>query len=293
MKKIHIISIFLIGLLFSCSTSDLDQINLVKQTAVPDFKMDETKGGFIDKADPAGEFGFSMDLAQGTPASADVKVAYINNVTNAISFATVEAGVTTYPYNKVLTVADLVSLFSELNSAADLNPGDVFTFFTNFTLDDGTVIVGYDENGPNYSGDVINSPLFTAFFSFNVACSFDPSLAVGSYHCVSASWEVEGDVTFRADPADPYKIFVAGIYAMEGGAANNLELEMNIDPGTFAVTPVTSRLGDSAPWGSYTNYYYGPGSGVFKSCDGTFEMTFKITVDEGSFGNYNFVFTRN
>ncbi len=293
MKKIHIISIFLIGLFFSCSTSDIDQMDNVILTAAPDFKMDETKGGFIDKADPAGEFGFSMDLAQGDPVSADVKVAYINNVTNAISYATVDAGVTSYPYKKVLSVTELISLFPELETADDLNPGDVFTFFSNFTLKDGTVIIGYDDDGPNYSGDVRNSPLYTAFFSFNVACSYDPALAVGSYHVVSTGWQVEGDVTFTADPNDPYKIFISGIFEMEGGAPNDLKAEINIDPATYAVTPVLSRLGDTSPWGAYTNYYYGPGSGVFKSCDGKYEITFGITVDEGSFGSYDFVFTRN
>lgn len=292
MKKIFILFIILSGLMFSCSTGDMDQIDLAKVSAVPDFVLDTSKGGFIDKADANGEFGFALSVAQGNPVSGLLKVAYINNVTGEVTFADVES-VTTFPYNKVMTVGELVGLFSELTSTDDLNPGDTFTFFTNFTLEDGTIVIAYDENGPNYSGDTMNSPLFTPLISFSVACSYNPALAVGSYHVISEDWQVEGDVTFEADPSDPYKIFVSGIYEMEGGAPNDHKLEMNIDPSTFAVTPVTSLLGPNTPWGSYTNYYYGPGGGVFKSCDGSFEMNFKITVEEGSFGTYKFLFTRN
>ena len=71
-------------------------------------------------------------------------------------------------------------------------------------------------------------------------------------------------------------------------------MELNISPTSFEVSGPKSRLGDKAPWGSYTNYYYQPTSGLFKSCTGTFEMKIAITVDQGSFGGpWTFVFTRN
>src|SRR5690554_1752130 len=98
-----------------------------------------------------------------------------------------------------------------------------------------------------------------------VTCEFDPALAVGSYHFVSNDWDAEGDVTFTADPNDPYKIFVTGIYEAEGGEPNDLALELNISPTSFEVTGPTSKLGPQAPWGQYTNYYYTPRSGIFRS----------------------------
>ncbi len=126
-----------------------------------------------------------------------------------------------------------------------------------------------------------------------VTCEFDPAMAVGSYHVVSGSWEVEGDVTFTADPNDPYKIYVSGIYEMEGGTPNDNLLELNINPTSFEVTGPQSKLGPSTPWGKYTNYYYQPVQGIYRSCTGTFEIQFKITVDEGGFGNFDFTFTKN
>ncbi|MBD0824164.1 hypothetical protein [Aestuariibaculum marinum] len=133
----------------------------------------------------------------------------------------------------------------------------------------------------------------TAALKVFVTCEFDPALASGSYHVVSEDWEVEGDVTITADPNNPFLIGIAGIYEMEGGAPNDNILYLNINPSNFNVTGEKTLLGPSAPWGAYTNYYYTPTSGLYKSCTGTFEMSFAITVDEGSFGSYNFVFTKN
>jgi len=45
-------------------------------------------------------------------------------------------------------------------------------------------------------------------------------------------------------------------------------------------------------WGVYNNIAY-EGTGTFSSCDGTYNMNFTITVDEGSFGAFPFTFTRN
>ncbi len=125
-----------------------------------------------------------------------------------------------------------------------------------------------------------------------VTCEFDPQMVVGNYHVVSSDWEVEGDVTFTADPQNPYKVYVSGIFEMEGGAPNNYKLELNISPTSFEVTGPRSQLGPNAPWGAYTNYYYTPTRGIYRSCTGAFEMQFQITVDQGSFGSYNFIFTR-
>ncbi|WP_133250002.1 hypothetical protein [Marinifilum breve] len=198
MKKIHIISIFLIGLLFSCSTSSIDQIDGAMKSAVPDFKLDLTLDGFIDKANPAGEFGFSMDLADGDVTSADVKVAYVNVVTKATSFATIEAGLTEFPYNKSLTVAGIIGLFPDLETTDDLNTGDEFIFYADFKLRNGTVVIGYDESGPNYSDDVRTSPLYTPFVGISVACA---SNIDGVYDCVANGTSTDPGPSPSENPA--------------------------------------------------------------------------------------------
>lgn len=128
-----------------------------------------------------------------------------------------------------------------------------------------------------------------------VTCQFDPALTTGSYHFVSDDWAAAGDVTFTADPADPYTIFVEGIAAAEGLVDNGNKLELHIDPSSFKVTGVTTVLADDLePWGlTYKDYYYETIGGLYKSCDGSFQMQFKIGVDVGSWGTFNFEFTRN
>lgn len=125
-----------------------------------------------------------------------------------------------------------------------------------------------------------------------VTCEFDPELAVGDYHVVSGAWEVEGSVTLTADPDDPFKIYVSGLYEMEGGEPNDNLLELNISPSSFEISGPKSNLGPEAPWGAYTNYYYTPTSGIYRSCTGTFEVNISVTVDEGGFGTFGFVFTK-
>ncbi|RXQ93965.1 hypothetical protein EO244_10335 [Ancylomarina salipaludis] len=209
---------------------------------------------------------FVVDLPEGmTVDAAEVQVTYKGK--NAVV-----QEITTFPTTVTLEALDVISILGI--NASDVAIDDSFLFHVVTT-----------SNGA--------SSRSTAALNVFVTCEYDPAMAVGSYHVVSEDWEVVGDVTFTADPDDPYKIFVTGIFEMEGGDANDNKLELNIDPNSFKVGVVTSVLGPTAPWGSYTNYYYGPGGGLFKSCDGSFEMQFKITVDEGSFGTYNFVFTRN
>lgn len=126
-----------------------------------------------------------------------------------------------------------------------------------------------------------------------VTCEFDPILTEGSYHVISEDWEAEGDVTLTADPTDPFLIGISGLFEMEGGAPNDNVLYLTINPSNFTVTHDKTVIGPTAPWGAYTNYSYGPVSGLYKSCTGSFEMVFSMTVDQGGFGNYNFVFTKN
>ena len=127
-----------------------------------------------------------------------------------------------------------------------------------------------------------------------VTCEFDPELSEGSYHFVSEDMETEGDVVFTADPDDPYLIAVSGLFAAEGGNPNDNILYLKINPSDFSVTHDKTLLGTTDPFGfGYGNYTFAPSSGLYKSCTGNFEMVFAISVNEGSFGNNKYVFTKN
>jgi len=123
-----------------------------------------------------------------------------------------------------------------------------------------------------------------------VACAFDKNLTVGSYHSVSASWNTSGNVTFTDDPNNPYTIFVAGLETLDNLIEDKGPLVMHIDPVTYAVKADKTVLATDAF--GYHNIAYS-GSGTYNSCDGSFAMTFDISVDEGDFGNFGFTMTKN
>jgi hypothetical protein len=155
------------------------------------------------------------------------------------------------------------------------------------------------------AGQVVNGDVFTlevlltgnglttrsnAVLNIPVACAFDEALTEGSYHTVSADWASEGNITLTADQTDPYKIYVVGIEAIEGVVEDQGPLVLQIDPATFEVTADPAVI--ASDFFGYHNVTYS-GSGVYNSCDGSFEMDFDISVDEGSFGKFGFIFTKN
>ena len=123
-----------------------------------------------------------------------------------------------------------------------------------------------------------------------VACAYDQALSTGSYHSVSPDWGSDGTITITGDPEDPYTVYVAGLEAIEGLDEDQGPLVMHINPINYSVIADKTVLASDAF--GYHNIAY-EGTGTFSSCDGSYTMSFDITVDEGSFGRYQFSFTRN
>lgn len=146
--------------------------------------------------------------------------------------------------------------------------------------------------------ELINVQSGTSYFSnaaFNAAvvCGYDPAMVTGSYHAVSDGWGLDGDVTITVDPVNEFIIYVTGLAAVEGLNEDKGPLKMIVNELDFSVIAEKSVLAsDVVPWGlTYTNYYY-QGFGVLNTCDGTYNMTFTIGIDQGSWGAYDFVLTK-
>jgi len=133
-----------------------------------------------------------------------------------------------------------------------------------------------------------------AAYPIPVVCVYDPVLAYGSYRAVSGDWAVNGNVTITPDPVDPYTIYVKGLETIDGLNEDRGPLPMHINPSSFKVTVDKTVLATLVTWANppYHNIAYA-GTGRFNSCDGTYEMDFIISVDEGSFGSFPFTLTRN
>lgn len=154
------------------------------------------------------------------------------------------------------------------------------------------------------AADVVNFELITvqgsksyfssAAFNAAVVCGYDPAIVTGSYRAVSDSWGLDGNVTITVDPDNEYIVYVSGLAAVEDLNEDQGPLKMVVNELDFSVTAERTVLASNvAEWGlPYTGYAF-EGFGTLNTCDGTYNMTFTITVDQGSFGAYDFVLTKN
>lgn len=154
------------------------------------------------------------------------------------------------------------------------------------------------------AADVVNFELITiqggdpyfssAAFNAAVVCGYDPEMVTGSYHAVSEGWGLDGNVTITVDPNNEYIVYVSGLAAIEGLNEDQGPLKMIINDKDFSVIAEKTVLAsDVAPWGlPYTGYNY-QGFGELNTCNGTYTMTYTIGVDQGSWGAYDFILTKN
>ena len=177
--------------------------------------------------------------------------------------------VTTFPATVRITLKEAATKLGVALTAVQL--GDIFNFEVLCT-----------SNGVRTrSNAVVNAA---------VACAYVGSNAKGSYHVVSADWQTEGNLTLTADPLDPFTIYVSGLATIDGAVEDKGPLVMHINPYSFAVTAPAKVI--SSNYVGYHNGSFG-GTGLYNSCSGSYTMLFAINVDEGSFGSYTYVFTRN
>lgn len=239
--------------------------------------------------DPAGSRGEGVvpEISNLNPAvydSNDLENTYVQFTLDGVAPAT-EASVvvslngdqtravvgtyTTFPATVQILLSDAAEKLGMTLAQVEL--GDIFNF------EIVTVIGGKTY----YSSAAFNAP---------VVCAYNPDFVSGSYHAISEGWASEGDVTITVDPEDDFIVYVAGLEAIEGLDEDQGPLKMIVDPLDFSVVAVKTVIASDA-WG-YHNIAY-EGTGLLNTCTGTYEMLYTITVDEGSFGSYEFTLTKN
>jgi len=268
MKTFKIIGLFaaMVFTFASCETEVEDPAGERGLGAVP--AITDINPAVYDSNDLQNTFvQFTIDLA----SSASEAVVYVSFNGNK---SRVEMGrYTTFPATVQVKLTDAAAGLGMTPEQVEL--GDVFNF-------EIAAIV----NGKTYfSNAAFNAPL---------VCAYNPNLVSGSYHATSDDWGLDGDVTITVDPEDDFKLYVTGLAAIEGLDEDQGPLVMEVNPLNFEVTAPKSVLASSvAPWGlAYTGYFY-EGFGILNTCDGTYTMTFTIGVDQGTWGAFNFTFTKN
>jgi hypothetical protein len=153
-------------------------------------------------------------------------------------------------------------------------------------------------------GDIINVEVWTttngkayptkAVFNASVVCAYKSANVTGSYHSVSKDWASEGDITITVDPNDEFTVYISGLEVMEGLVEDKGPLKMVIDRNSYSIKVDRQVIvSDVSSWGVYTNLAYA-GTGTLNTCDGTYKMSFDISVDQTSFATAQvFTFTKN
>jgi hypothetical protein len=264
MKKIKTIGLIftLIAILLSCE--ELPDPAGVRGVAVVPEIIDLNPAVFDSKDLQNSYVEFKVEIPDGVQANIKIEGSYLDN------YERVTIGeLTNFPATVRITSAETAQKLGI--DLADISNGDLFIF----------ELVTTSNNITTRSSSVLSIP---------VACAYDVNLATGSYHVLGGDWGSEGDVTLTADPEDPYKIYVSGLEEIEGLVEDLGPLAMYINPINFAVTAPKKEIASDA-WGYHNIAYEGTGS--YSTCDGGYSMLFTITVVEGTFGTFQFSFTRN
>jgi hypothetical protein len=291
-NKLKILLLVTIGILVlaTCKKNpDLPMPDL-QMTVIPKVTKDITKDQNISFLDlPGFSATVVVDLYfKDKPKSMDLMVIMNDDAANT---AVVQSDITTFPSSADVTIGNLVDLLPELDSINQIQLGDYFRFYVDLTLEDGTVINGYDTLYSSFDPSVVNLPGSSINVVYSVVCPLDQALTVGSFYALSppSDWNSKGNITITADPEDPNKLYVAGLAVIDG-ETEDAPLVMHLDPLTYAV--IADKTVIDLDFYGYTNYYF-KGSGTFNTCTNVYTMKLEIGSDAGSWGEFNYTFTRN
>lgn len=265
MKKINILAFFftLALLLGSCEDTNENLVGLRGNAVVP--LISDVNPAVFDSNDLTNTFvEFKLDVEDAALLENAIVKVSLNGQKERADLATI----TSFPATVKIKMTDVVAKLGKNINTIVL--GDIIN-----------VEVWSTSDGAVYQT--------SAVFDAAVVCAYDPLRVTGSYHAVSTSWGSEGDITITVDPTDPFIVYVAGLEAIEGLDEDKGPLKMVVNPLNYAVTAVKTVLASDA-WG-YHNIAY-EGTGTLNTCDGTYQMLYAVSVDEGGFGKHPFTLTK-
>lgn len=191
--KYILLALMTITFMVSCENDGGSSFIPLDEGAAPNMVKVETTDQIIDlikvtNGDPV-TLGFKAEVAQGNPTATDIVGIY-----TAISGSVYRADLfssATLPGEFTLTVPDIVQAFSELNSADDIQVGDVLTVTTRFTMSDGTILEILSPDGVTggTGTNIATTVLFSTLINYPVSC---PSNLGGNYKVVSSGFSTDG-----------------------------------------------------------------------------------------------------
>jgi len=176
MKRIQFILLAIVALTFtvSCENDGGTSVIPLDEGAAPNMVKSATAPAFIDlvkvnNGEPI-TLEFNASVAQGNPVSTDIIGVY-TTFAGPVYNAVLQSNVT-LPQDFTLTATDIIDAFSEINSGADFQVGDVLTITTRFTMADGKVldIVSTDGITGGTGTNIQTTVLFATVINYPVSC---------------------------------------------------------------------------------------------------------------------------
>ncbi|MDC1259699.1 MAG: hypothetical protein P8O96_05250 [Flavobacteriaceae bacterium] len=223
MKKFKFLTMALAIFILSCENDGGTSNIPLNDGAAPNLIKSASTDGFFNLIRLNNGENVSIDfyaeVAQGNPAKTDIVGSY--KTAGGLVYNTTLFGDVTLPQDFSLSINDIITVFSEINVASDIEVGDVLTITTRFTMNDGTVLNILNENGTSaVSSNIQTTVLFDSVISYPVSC---PSDLGGTYNVVSSGYSTDGAPINNPLVNFPYTVTVTddggGSYTISDGVA--------------------------------------------------------------------------
>ena len=158
---------------------------------------------------------FNVSLIYGEPKTFDLKAMIKTFAGPVYGPVTIDANVSSLTKDYVITGAEIISAFPEIDSPTDLMAGDNLIFYTAYTFDDGRVIETLNAKGdPNYfAADFSQIGNNNYFLAYPVSCAPQPGVyRIDMHDSFDDGWQTD-------DPngGSGIKLILDGVVAAEFG----------------------------------------------------------------------------
>lgn len=275
------LAIALVALFASSCNNDLPYpLDDVKHGVVIDVVRSPKTDGILSAGVTTGNYKLTLSIPkqQGDYSFMDHAqlVCVFKTATGEVTSKVVQDNIKSFPVEITLDIADIYKQFGLTTPSLK----ESLSFTTNIVLKDGFVIYGWNKytgyNNSAFAGWVVDGRAYSSKVSYPVVCPLVIDDFVGSATMVDAFWEETYDVEL-------YKISDTKL-GMKGLFGGSVDLTIEIDPSVHTVSILKTVVLPTI--GSYTNLAV-QGTGTIDSCNGIISFSGPVTVDQGSFGSYN------
>ena len=273
-----------ISSLSSCRKDDNPKLPELTRVPVPLLELDPSSTLIIEDNAEKSTFTSSFDVKlyypdDVKPQKYSVVVAKNGDYTDVKTY---QADLTAFPSTIEVTTQKLAETFGM--TMAQLIPGTFFEMRVSFTLQDGTVIPGFNPGGEAYGTDLGNLPGSNLTLKYQIVCALDLNTFLGTMTAEDAFWGETYPVTVTL--AGPGKLRVTDFLGIPG---NTFVIDVNTTARTISV-PKQVYAAQVVGY-PYTNWAIA-GNGEIDACNTEIVINGTFTVDQGGFGSYKVVLSK-